>query len=118
MVAVSSDGNTSAIIAIVEPSSETAGMTAESFLKAQTERMQSSLSGSNYSYTTVDGDIVFDGSSTKLPANTTTITVDGKTLVVGQAVAEKNGYFLDALVTSTSEDAVLNTFQTFKAKTE
>ena len=114
MVAMFSDGETSVVVALVERGAETAGMTAEKLLQAQTDQMHSSLNGT-YAYTTEDFDMTFDGMSRTLPGNITTVTENGKTLVIGQVVAEKNGNFLDVLATGSSEAAVKEAFTAFKA---
>ena len=117
MVAVSSDGRTTVIAALVEASNETAGMTDEKFLQAQTDRMHSSLEG-NYTYVTEDLDITFNGISRTLPGNITTITENGQNLVIGQIVAEKNGNFFTVLAAGSSEEDVKSAFEAFKATAE
>ena len=115
MIATNADGSTAVIVGIVEPSSETSGKTAEDFLKTQVDQLTQAMQGGNYAYTSTDAEITFNGMTRTLPANIASITVEGQTLVMGQAAAEKEGYFLDIAVVSTSEDAVMKTFEAFKA---
>ena len=115
MIATNADGSTAVIVGIVEPSSETSGKTAEDFLKTQVDQLTQAMQGGNYAYTSTDAEITFNGRTRTLPANIASITVEGQTLVMGQAAAEKEGYFLDIAVVSTSEDAVMKTFEAFKA---
>ena len=117
MVATSADGATSVLVGIVEPSAQTTGKTAEDLLKSQTEELQKSLEG-NYTYTSEEADITFNGMTRTLPASITKVTMEGKSIVLGMAVAEKEGYFLDVVVTGTSEDDVVNAFKNFKAISE
>lgn len=115
MIATNADGSTAVIVGIVEPSSETSGKTAEDFLKTQVDQLTQAMQGGNYAYTSTDAEITFNGMTRTLPANIASITIEGQTLVMGQAAAEKEGYFLDIAVVSTSEDAVMKTFEAFKA---
>jgi len=117
MVAASSDGTTSVIVAVTEPGSETAGKTAEEFLKAQVAGMEAGLQG-NYQFQTEDADITFDGMARKLPAAFTTITAGESTLVIGQAVAEKGGNYLDVVAIGVNEADVTDAFRAFKATSE
>ena len=114
MAAMSADGETAIAIAIAEPDDEAADMTAEGFLNAQTERLESSLEGS-YSYTTESVEITFSGMTRTLPANITTITENGKSLYIGQAVDEKGGTFLDVIAMGPSREDVETAFSAFVA---
>jgi len=114
MIAAAPDGATSVIVALAEPSSATTGKTAADFLKTQVDDMQKALQG-NFSYTSNDAEITFNGLTRTLPANITTMTIEGASLTLGQAVAEKDGYFLDIIVVGASEDDVLNAFKAFRA---
>ena len=115
MVAVSSDGKTSVLIGIIEPSDATKGKTAQDILKAQADELTKALEGSNYAFESKEAEVTFDGLDRTLPANITTMTVEGTTIAIGQAVAEKDGYFLDIVAAGSSEDDVLNAFKAFKA---
>ncbi len=118
MIATAPDGSASVIITLAEPTSATTAKTAEDFLKAQTEELQKGLQGSNYSYTSTDAQVTFDGLTRTLPANITSITVEGATLVIGQAVAETEGYFLDVIVVGANENDVMKAFEAFRAAVE
>lgn len=118
MIAAASDGSAAVMVGVVEPSSATSGKTAEQFLQSQTEEMTKALEGSNFAYTSNSAEVTFNGLTRTLPANITSITVEGNTIVLGQAVAEKDGYFLDVIVTGASEDAVLKAFESFAAITK
>ncbi len=117
MVATNADSTTSVILAIINPSDETAGKSAEDFLKAQTDQMVENLDG-NYAYTSNEAEVTFNGMDRKLPAMVTNITSEGNTMVICQAVAEKDGHFLNFLSVGTSEDEVLNAFKAFKSAME
>ena len=88
MVAVSSDGKTSVLIGIIEPSDATKGKTAQDILKAQADELTKALEGSNYAFESKEAEVTFDGLDRTLPANITTMTVEGTTIAIGQAVAE------------------------------
>lgn len=118
MVAVAADAKTAVIVALVEPGMAGTAKTAEEFLQAQVDAMTQSLAGSNYAYTSTSADITFNGMARTLPANIMNITADGNSLVIGQAVAEKDGYFLDVIVTGATEDDVTNAFKAFTATAE
>ena len=118
MVATSADKASSVIVAIMKPGEVTTAKSAQEFLASQVEQMTSSLDGSNFSYTSNGATVTFDGLARELPANVTTVTVEGQTLVIGQAVAEKEGAFLDVLVTGKSEDEVMSAFKSFAATAE
>ena len=118
MVAMSSDGSTAVVVAVIEPNGQMAGKTAEDLLKTQTEELQKSLEGSSVSYTSTEGDVTFNGMTRTLPATFTTATADGKEISIGQAVAEKDGAFLDVLIAGPSEDAVAKAFEAFRATAE
>ena len=114
MVAASADGTTAVIVAVTEPNAQNTGKTAQDFLDAQVKELESGLQGT-YAYESSSADITFNGMSRTIPAAITTITAEGKTLVIGQAVAEKNGAFLDVIVTGTNEADVTKAFEAFKA---
>ena len=114
MVATNADNTTNVILAVIDPSEETAGKSAEDFLKAQTDAMQEGLEG-NFSYVSDEAEITFNGIDRKLPAMLTTITENGKTLVVCQAVAEKDGHYLNFLSVGTTKDDVLDSFSSFRS---
>jgi len=118
MLAVSPTGSPTVMVAIIKPSSETSGKTAEDLLKAQVEEMQKGLEGSSYSYTSKEAEVTFNGLTRTLPANFTTITIEGTSIVMGQAVAEKDGYFMEIVVAGSTEDEVVNAFTNFKAISE
>jgi len=118
MLAVSPTGSPTVMVAIIKPSSETSGKTAEDLLKAQVEEMQKGLEGSSYSYTSKEAEVTFNGLTRTLPANFTTITIEGTSIVMGQAVAEKDGYFMEIVVAGSTEDEVVNAFTNFKAVSE
>ena len=117
MIAASSDGTTAVIVALIPPTNESAGKTAADVLKSQTDQLQASLQSGNFEFTSEDADITFNGLTRTLPANLITVTAEGKTACIAQAVAEKDGYFLDILVSGPSEDAVTGAFKSFKAAT-
>ena len=118
MLALSDDGKTGVIVGIVSPNEETKGMTADDMLKKQTEAFQNALKEANTSFTSSDAEVTFEGISRKIPASITTINAEGSTGVIGIAVAEQDGYFMDIMVTGTNEDDVLNAFKNFKATRE
>lgn len=115
MVAMSADKNTAVVVAIIPPGSQTSGQAAEAYLEAQNTRMQETLTSGNYTATTNSATVTFDGLTRTLPASLTTITADGKTLYIGQAIDTKDGYFFYVVVTGTSEADVTNAYKAFKA---
>ena len=118
MVATNEAAGTSLIVAIVEPSDETAGKTAEDILKSQVDEMEKKLKDNNVSYTADEAEIEFNGLDRKLPANIATITQNGQELTIAQAVADKDGYFMDIVSLGTSKDEVLNSFSSFRSAAE
>ena len=118
MAATNEEAGASLIVAIVEPSNETAGKTAEDFLKGQVDEMEKNLKDNNVSYTADEAEIEFNGLDRKLPANVATITQNGQELTIAQAVAEKDGAFMDIVSLGTSKDEVLNSFSSFRSAAE
>ena len=117
MAASSADGKTAVIVALVPSSSENAGKTADDMLKKQVEDLEQNIKGNNVSYTTNSAEVTFDGLDRTIPASITTMTADGSTLSIAEAIAEKDGNFLEIVAIGVNEDDVMNAFKGFKAKT-
>ncbi len=114
MVAMNADQSQIVIVSIEAPDSANTGMTAEKYLEAQNEQVKSALDG-NYTYSTVSATITFEGISRELPASITTLNVNGTQLCICQAVAEKDGYFFNAIAMGANQDEVSSAFENFKA---
>ena len=118
MAATNADGSAVVIVAIVEPGDETTGKTAEDYLKSQVADMEKGVKESSATYTSEEAEITFNGLDRKLPANIETITQGDQTLVIAQAVAEKEGYFMDVISMGIDKDEVVKTFESFRAIAE
>ena len=117
MVAVNADQSQIVVVGIESPSDENAGKTAEDYLDAQVEAMESALEG-NYSYSTTSASITFEGIERELPAAVTNLDVNGAKLSICHAVAEKEGAFFNVIAMGATQDEVVKAFESFAAVTE
>ena len=117
MVAVSADQSQFVVVGIEAPDDTNADKTAEQYLQAQVERTQAALEG-NYAYTAADATVTFEGMDRELPAFITNLNVNDVQFSVCQAVAEKEGYFFNAIAMGASEDEVVAAFEGFVAMRE
>ena len=115
MVASSADGASSALVAVEQPSDRTAGQSASDLLASQVETMVDKSSSGNYSITTEDATLTFDGSDMELPAAFVTINRDDAELHVGLVTAEKDGAFLSLIVQCPTEAGVDEVISGLKA---
>ena len=110
MVAASSDSSSSVVVC-----TETGGTgTAADRLKEENEQIESSLSG-DYSISTTEATITFEGYTMELPATFATITANGTSFCIGTAFAEKEGNFLEIITFGADEDAATKAFEYFSA---
>ena len=117
MVAVNADQSQIVVVGIESPSDENAGKTAEDYLDAQVEAMESALEG-NYSYSTTSASITFEGIERELPAAVTNLDVNGAKLSICHAVAEKEGAFFNVIAMGATQDEVVKAFESFAAVTQ
>jgi hypothetical protein len=117
MVAMNEDQNQIVVIGIEEPEDSNAGKTAEEYLQAQVEQTQAALEG-NYSYTASDATVTFNGMDRELPAYITNLDINGVQFSICQAVAEKEGYFFNAIAMGANQDEVVSAFSSFVAMSE
>ncbi len=118
MVATAEDKSTSVIVSILPANEETKGKTADEILAAQIKQLNTGLDTAGVNYSTETTTLSFNGLDRELPAALTTITVDGKDAVLGQAIAEKDGYVLELIVSGASKDDVAKAFTNFAATSE
>ena len=117
MIAGTPDGSNMVVVGIEEPNDTTAGKTAEEILAAQVQKMTETLEG-NFNYTSTDATITFNGLNREIPANITDLTINDAHLFLCQAVAEKDGAFLNIVTMGTSEEDATNVISHFKALSE
>lgn len=117
MVAMNDDQNQIVVVGIEAPEDANAGKTAEEYLQAQVEQTQAALEG-NYSYSAADATVTFDGMDRELPAYITNLDINGVQFSICQAVAEKEGYFFNAIAMGASQDEVVSAFSSFVAMSE
>ena len=114
MAATSAEKDCVVIVTVEEANGSNAGQTAEEYLAAKTDQITSNLEGT-YSYSTVDATVTFQGIDRELPATITNLSANGVNVVLGQAVAEKDGDFFCVIVTGQTEEQVTNVFESFTA---
>ncbi|MBR3225512.1 MAG: hypothetical protein IKF78_09330 [Atopobiaceae bacterium] len=115
MVAASPDMKSAAIVAIVPPNDSNAGKTADQVLKDQLASMKAGLDEKKVDYTIEETEVVFEGLDRKLPGAVITIKSDGQEIVMAQAVAESDGYFMEILVGAQDKDSINQVINQFKA---
>ncbi len=115
MVAASPDMKSAAIVAIVPPNDSNAGKTADQVLKEQLEGMKTAFEQKKVDYTIEETEVVFEGLDRKLPGAVITIKSDGQEVVMAQAVAESDGYFMEILVGAQDKDSINQVINQFKA---
>jgi len=118
MIATNPTTGAMVIVGVVEASPETAGKTAQDQLNSQVEELQEGLKTAGIDHMSTDAEVTFNGLTRTLPANFTTMEIAGQKLVLGMAVAEKEGSFLDIVAAGTSEEEVQNSFTAFRAAAE
>lgn len=114
MIAMNGDHSQIVIANIEKANDENAGLTAEQYLDKLSEQMQEGLEG-NYSYTSNSATITFAGIERELPANVVNLDVNGNKLYICEAVAEKDGNFLQVISMAGSEDAATGAFNNFSS---
>ena len=70
---------------------------------------------SDYSCTSNETKVTFEGSKQETPVIVTTASKDDKTLAIGQAVVEKDGHYLNLVSFGTTQEDVVNSFAGFKS---
>ena len=115
MVAASPDMKSAAIVAIVPPNDSNAGKTADQVLKEQLEGMKTAFEQKKVDYTIEETEVTFEGLSRKLPGAVITVKSDGQEIVMAQAVAESDGYFMEILVGAQDKDSINGVINQFKA---
>ena len=116
MVAADDAATQLVLVGIEYPTTENKGMTAQQHLDADIEVMGQTLQG-NYAYTTTSATVTFDGIDRELPAVIIDLTAEGKHLFICEAVAEKDGYFFDAMTVAATQDEAVKAFENFAAAT-
>lgn len=114
MIAMKADQSQIVIASIEDASSATAGMTAEDYLDAQAKEIIAGL-GDNYSYTSDSATVTFNGIDRELPAVIMNINAGEMHLYIAQAVAEKDGAFLNVVAMGATQDEVTSAFGNFHA---
>lgn len=117
MVATNAEQDQIVVVGIASPSAENADMTAEQYLESQEEEIKDGLEG-NYTYTSESATVTFDGIDRELPASIINLDLDGNQLAICQAVAEKDGHFLNAIAMGADQDEVTSSFKSFSAADE
>lgn len=113
MSAVSADEKSTVVVA-VEQNGPNAGKTAAELLEVETAKLTDAATQGNTSYTSESATITFEPAKKEMPASITTITQNGSAVCTGMAVDEKDGNFLEIIVTAPTEDevsAILKHFQ-------
>lgn len=116
MVAANAEATQMVIVGIEYPTTANKGMTAQQHLDADIEEMGKALQGT-YSYTSTSATVTFDGIDRELPAAIIDLSAEGKHVYMCEAVAEKDGYFFDALTMAGSQEEAVKAFENFAAAT-
>lgn len=114
MVATNAAGNQMVIVTLEAPTAANASKTAEQYLEVLAEGTKADLGG-NYAYTSTSATITFQGLNRELPAVITNLDINGTKISMCEAVAEKDGYFFNAIAIGSTEDEVTKAFENFSA---
>ena len=114
MVAANADTTSSMVLSIVNRKVANASKSASKLLETQAKELQKRLE-SDYSCTSNETKVTFEGSKQETPVIVTTASKDDKTLAIGQAVVEKDGHYLNLVSFGTNQEDVVNSFAGFKS---
>lgn len=114
MVAAKADNTSSVLLAVVNRKITNASKSASKLLDNQATELRKKLE-SDYTCTSNEVNVKFEGAKQEIPVIVTTVSKDDKAIAIGQAVVEKDGHYLDLVSFGATQEDVVNSFSGFKS---